>query len=327
WYGRRAGLDVNRGPFLTPEEALLAPAQKEIAYLNQFGQPLLPMRRERRPGYKYEKQSPMDHIKNLERYLSIAPSILPKDPALSHFYMRHPDLQPNNIFVSWSPGSDCKIVSVFDWQHTSILPMFLLAGIPQRLQNYNDEVSQSMELPSRPDNLDEMDEDERDGEEYTYRCRLVHYHYVTSTMECNPLHYAAFTDPLYALRGRLFQYAGAPWEGETFDLKLALIEATHEWEELAGEGVPCPVEFDPQDLAETEELEKRLNRATLGFEFLQSQGGVGEDGWVRPEDYEGSMAYFKNMKKKGLESAKSEQDRDEIRNHWPWDDMDEEDYM
>jgi hypothetical protein len=123
------------------DAALAAAAHKEIAYLKRFGQQLLPLRRERRPGYKYQPQSPSDHVENLERYLGITSSLVPKDPALSRFCIRHPDLQPNNIFVTRSPDSGCKVVSVFDWQHTSILPMFLLTGIPQRLQNYGDGVS------------------------------------------------------------------------------------------------------------------------------------------------------------------------------------------
>ena len=46
--------------------------------------------------------------------------------------------------------------------------------------------------PSLPENFDELSGAERTREEYLYRCRLVHYHYVTSTEECNELHYATF---------------------------------------------------------------------------------------------------------------------------------------
>lgn len=323
WYGRRAGLDVNRGPYHTAEGALAAAAQKEIAYLKCFGQPLLPLRRERRPSYKYQQQSPSDHIENLERYLSIVPS----EPALSQFYIRHPDFQPNNIFVSWSPGSDCKIISVFDWQHTSILPMFLLAGIPRRLQNHADGVSLSMTPPSRPKNLYEMSEARRAGEEYRYRCRLVHYVYVTNTRECNPLHYAAFMDRLYALRGRLFLYAGGPWEGETFELKAALIQATNEWNELTGGSVPCPLEFDARDLDDMAVLDKELNEATRGFKRLQSICDVGEEGWVLVEDYERAVDFFRECKEEALAGVQSPKEQEEIMGHWPWDDMDEDMYM
>ncbi|KAG6869136.1 hypothetical protein C0993_001701 [Termitomyces sp. T159_Od127] len=273
WYGRRAGLDVNRGPYHSAEASLVAAAQKEIAYLKHFGQPLLPLRR---------KGGPVTSTSSSRRRTT---SRTWSGTSAS----RH--LQPNNIFVSWSPGSDCKIVSLFDWQHTSILPMFLLAGIPQRLQNHADSASQSMTPPSRPENLDKMGEAQRDDEEYRYRCRLVHYLYVTSTRECNPLHYAAFMDRLYALRGRLFLHAGGPWEGETFDLKAALIQAMNKWEELTG-GV-----------------------------HARHWGGVPVD------DYEGAVAFFKECKEEALAGAQSAEEREEITAHWPWDDMDEELYM
>lgn len=282
------------------------------------------MRRERRPSYKYQQQSPSYHVENLERYLDVVSSLVPRDPSLSRFCIHHPDLQQSNIIVSKSPDSDCKVVGLIDWQHASILPMFLLAGVPQRLQNHDDGVSQSMTPPSLPENLDEA---ERASEEYRYRRRLVHYHYVTSTEECNQLHYAAFTDPLYALRGRLFQQAGGPWEGETVELKTALIQATEEWEELTGGGVPCPIEFDAQDLRETTALNEELSPADRGFEILQSMCGVGEEGWVLAEDYENAVEFLKERKEEALAGAESEEERGEIMAHWPWDDMDEMKYM
>ena len=79
----------------------------------------------------YQPQLPSSH--NLERYLSITSSLIPRDSALSHFCIRHPDFQHNDIIVSRSLDSGCQVVGLIDWQHTSILPMFLLAGVPQRL--------------------------------------------------------------------------------------------------------------------------------------------------------------------------------------------------
>ncbi|GJE85492.1 hypothetical protein PsYK624_015710 [Phanerochaete sordida] len=83
WYGRRQRLAVDRGPYATAEAALATPALKELAYLNQFGQPLLPFRRERRrAGYQNQEQSPLDHIENLNRYLLIAPALVPRNQVL-----------------------------------------------------------------------------------------------------------------------------------------------------------------------------------------------------------------------------------------------------
>jgi hypothetical protein len=63
------------------------------------------------------------------------------------------------------------------------------------------------------------------------------------------------TDPVGTLRRRLFHYVGDPWEGETLALKVALIEATKNWETLTGGGRPCPVVFDAEDTRETMRLD------------------------------------------------------------------------
>lgn len=107
----------------------------------------------RRAAYKYQEQLPSDHIENLKRYLLIAPSLIPRDPALCHFRIRHPDLQQSNIIVSRSAGHNWRIVGLVDWQHASVLPLFLLAGVPERLQNYGDLASHYMTTPSLPENL------------------------------------------------------------------------------------------------------------------------------------------------------------------------------
>ncbi|KNZ80509.1 hypothetical protein J132_05629, partial [Termitomyces sp. J132] len=108
WYRRRSQLDVDRGPYKSAEAVLVAAARKELAHLEQFGRPLLPFQRERREAYGREEQLPSDHIKNLERYLLIASSLVPKNLALHHFRIRHPD------------SNQLKIVGLLDWQHASI---------------------------------------------------------------------------------------------------------------------------------------------------------------------------------------------------------------
>ncbi|KAF8895896.1 hypothetical protein CPB84DRAFT_1782139 [Gymnopilus junonius] len=118
WFGRRSQLDVNRGPYENAEGG----AEKELADLPWFGRPLLLFQRVRREAYKYQEQPPSHHVENLDRFLSIAASLTPSDPALGHFLIRHPDLQPSNIIVSRSPDSKLHIVGLIDWQHTSILP-------------------------------------------------------------------------------------------------------------------------------------------------------------------------------------------------------------
>lgn len=297
-----------------------------MAYLRQFGQPLLPFQRIRRNHYQYKEQPPSDHIDNLQRYLRIAPSLVPEDPSLSHFRIRHPDFQESNIIVSRSSDSGLQVVNVLDWQHASILPAFLLAGMHQRLQNYDDRVSQSMTRPSLPENFDDLDEAAQSYAKELHRRRLVHYHYVKSTKECNEVHRAALADPMGVLRRRLFEHAGDPWEGETIALKVDLIEATKSWETLTEGGAPCPVAFDDEDVRDTMELDAALRDADEILQGGQNVIGFGPEGWVPKDHYEMAMARSKKLKERALAQVRSAEERAEIEAHWPFDDMDEEKY-
>lgn len=105
------------------------------------------------------------------------------------------------------------IAGLIDWQHTSILPVFLLTGIPQALQNYDDIGWQSMTRPLLLENLGNLDETQQNKEMELYRRRLVHYLYVKNTEEYNKLHYAALTEYMGMFRPCLFSHASEPWEG------------------------------------------------------------------------------------------------------------------
>lgn len=325
WYGRRSQLDVDRGPYKNAEAALVAPARKELAYLEQFGRPLLPFQRERREAYEYKEQSPSDHIKNLERYLLVAPSLASKNSALHHFCIRHPDLQPSNVIVSTS-SKQLKIAGLLDWQHASILPLPLLAGIPGRLQNYDDPVSQALVPPSLPANMDELDQSEQRDEMGLYHSRLVHFHYVKNTEEYNKPHHDALSDPVSMFICRLFDQAGAPWEGETHALKTTLIEAMEMWGRLTGKGVPCPVAFEPEDLRKTKELSAKLQVADENFEGCRGMVGFGAETWVPNEDYEMAMDLAELLKLRVL-TAIPEEFRAKTEANWFLNDMDEKDYM
>ncbi|KNZ76689.1 hypothetical protein J132_09222 [Termitomyces sp. J132] len=331
WYGRRSQLDVDRGPYKSPEEVLAAVAYKELAYLKQFGRPLLPFQRERRESYGHKEQSPSDHIENLHRYLLIAPLLVPKNSALHNFRIRHPDLQPSNVIVSTSSDSnELKIVSLLDWQHASILPLFLLAGIPGRLQNYDDPVSQALVHPSLPANMDELDQSEQSHAMQLYHRHLVHFHYVKNTEEYNKLHDDAMSDLVCMLIYRLCEQAGAPWEGETHALKSSLIEATEIWGRLTGKDVPCPIIFEPEDICKTKELGEKLQVADENFEGCQAIVGFGTDTWVSTEHYRMAMALAETLTTRiftMVREIEEEEVRAKAEANWFLSDMDEKDYM
>ena len=150
-----------------------------------------------------------------------------------------------------------------------------------------------MTPPSRPENLNELEGTERTAADEVCLCRLVHYHYIKNTEEYNKLHYYDLTDPMCMLRSRLFHYATNPWEGETLELKVALIRATERWETLTGGGVSCPVVFDADDVRETTELNEVQRKADEIFEVWRNMLGLGPEGWVPTQDYEEALAFCK----------------------------------
>ncbi|KAF9484965.1 hypothetical protein BDN70DRAFT_903421 [Pholiota conissans] len=267
WFGRRSQLDMDRGPYKSVEAALVAGAHKERAYLEKFGRPLLPFERVRREAYEYQKQSPLEHIENLDRYLHIAPSLIRKNPILSHFCMRHSDLQP-----------------------------------------------------AKP-KLGEMQE--------IYRRRLVHYHYVVNTAKYNKLHYMTLTEPMALSRFRLFSASSDMWGGETRPLKVPLIHATERWKEFTGDDAPCPIAFDAEDVARTEKFDETQRGANENIETLRNIIGCGEDSWVPAEHYFEAMAFCNKMKEDGMALAEADPEKvlEEMTAHWPFNDMDETEYI
>ncbi|PWY64178.1 hypothetical protein BO83DRAFT_402664 [Aspergillus eucalypticola CBS 122712] len=110
-YGRRASLDIDRGPWNDHKEYLAF--ELDFPYNGVF------------PGLKY----PADYLPLLDKYLALVPFLLPEDTnsRLNKPTHRHPDMNPNNIFTSPESGA---VSCIIDWQHTFIETRLLAAGYP-----------------------------------------------------------------------------------------------------------------------------------------------------------------------------------------------------
>ena len=307
---------------------LIAGAKKELAYLDRFGAPRAPYDRFRREYYDYKKQPPSDHIENLNRYLRLAPALVPPDDSLNAFCIRHPDLSANNIRVSAGPGG-LRIVSILDWQHAVVLPLFLQGGMPEFIQNEEDEVSRKMVEPALPSDFDELSEEDRDQERELFRRRLVHFHYNLSTATYNKVHHKSLVYPFNPFRRRIVIHASAPWEGETIKLLYALIDLVLDWEQFATGGTPCPVVFTEEEIAAAEKLYQNVANAERSWRQLKQVVGCGEDTWVPAARYEVARAMSQELKQRTLEACADDEDLPKetysvIEANWPLDDMDEE---
>lgn len=310
---------------------LEAGALKELAYLKKFGRPLLPFQRMRREIFNYEEQSHIEHIGNLEKYLLIAHHLIPKDVEnLNYPTIRHPDLQPNNVFVS----DDLEITGLIDWQHCAVLPLFLLCGIPDSFQNYGDSVSESLQVPRLPDDFSHLEGRKQAEQAELFRKRQIHYEYVAATARLNSRHYDALTHDLSALRRKLYHHASDPWEGDNVTLKADLIQLTRNWSKIVSlessssdDASPtCPISFTEEEASECLRQFIAQNEADEQFQICKDVIGVGPEGWVPREYYEEAKKRERQLKADALDAAESDEERATVSEHWIFDDFDEEPY-
>ncbi|RAK86262.1 phosphotransferase enzyme family protein [Aspergillus costaricaensis CBS 115574] len=105
WYGRRAALNINRGPWNNHKEYLACIARKEAEWIRCFGKPVeldFPYNGVF-PGLKY----PADYLPLLDKYLALVPFLLPEDTnsRLNKLTLRHPGMNPNNILILPESGT------------------------------------------------------------------------------------------------------------------------------------------------------------------------------------------------------------------------------
>jgi hypothetical protein len=75
------------------------------------------------------------------------------------------------------------------------------------------------------------------------------------------------------------------------------------------------------------ELDGAQREVDRYLEACRDMIGVGPEDWVPTEHYEEAMARSRKMKEHGLAAIEDDEERARVAAHWPFDDMDEEDYM
>ncbi|KAJ5087374.1 hypothetical protein N7456_010990 [Penicillium angulare] len=329
WYQQRALLDVDRGPWTTFNACFEAPVRREIEFCKKFGKPRLHVERYLRELHHLEERSPVQHQLLLSDYLKLAPYLeLPQNHRLSRPTLRHPDFSPNNILVD----SSSNVVGIIDWQHAVVLPLCLCAGIPQHFQNWSDPLSERLAKPEvkLPENFDSLSQEEQETTRETMRRRIVHFYYAALTMSRLPDHFDAFRDTNSMLRAKLFQRAGAPWEGDSVSLKHTLIQACQNWPmQLDGEATHKECANSPIGYSE-EEIQQCLNDYAQEQERMQEleemREMIGTDalGWVPNDDeLEQSIAICHAIKAGLLENSSTEMERIAVQAHFPFDDHEE----
>jgi hypothetical protein len=124
--------------------------------------------------------------------------------------LRHPDLQPRNIFVA----ENFTITGVIDWQHCSVRPLPLQAGVPEYFQIVRDNELLRLKKPSLPESFNYLNDADQAQALERYRRRQLRYHYFVATYKYNKPHFNALC---------LDSHASTPWEGDNIAAKAELI--------------------------------------------------------------------------------------------------------
>ncbi|OBU00470.1 Phosphotransferase enzyme [Pseudogymnoascus verrucosus] len=262
WRGKRDGLELDRGPWRDPHAYLRAIGTKELELTRRFGKPL---ENEFPHGDMLEgKIAPEAYIELFDKYLALSSYLLPKsrDNLLNRPTLRHPDLNPTNIFVS----DECEVSCIIDWQHTTVLPFLLAAGNPPIFENPDPTPPKDYVAPTLPENYASLNPDEKEYADELHRRRMLFYLYMIFNGKDNNDHFSAMRSPLLAQRQHLIDRAGMQWTGNTVTLQGALMRVVDGWGLLALEGhggVECPVSFGAEESEAFYELEKNWFNANI----------------------------------------------------------------
>lgn len=263
--------------------------------------------------------SPRSHIEALDRSLQIAKHLgFKPGHHLNRPVLRHPDLQSNNTILSES----LDIVGLVDWQHGTIAPLSLAAGIPHHFQNYEDPESERLAKPARdlPPNFNSLDPAQQIASKDLHIRRLTHFLYAALTLNHNPEHYDAIFDKSVILLQRLYKTAGSAWEGDSITLAAELINALQNWAELARvHESPAPLTYSETDVHAILNLHARQQEMDTVMDQMRATLGVDVYGWTSNEDYEATKAMARDIKDKMIPHH-----RENIRRHFPFDDFDED---
>ncbi|KAJ6110161.1 serine/threonine protein kinase [Penicillium sp. IBT 16267x] len=306
--------------FCDPKQYLRAIANKEVLWTERFGRPLecdFPHNTVF-PGVKSHK----DYLILLNKYLAIAPYLIPQDPTdiLNRPTLRHPDLTPSNVFVCPETFSPTCII---DWQHTTITPLLLAAGYPRLFENPDPEPPAGLTPPKYPENYDKT-EDKAQVDELIRRQSLF-YLYRVFNGGLNKAHLKALQDPLILSRQHLVDCAGRQWSGNLMTLRGSLMHIRDIWSHVPGNdrSPECPVSFSEEELAEQSENEPmwyKLNH--LVSHWRDELGGMSEEGWVSTEKYDHAVKRNDSLKAEFSEGGSADE-LENIKRGWPFQDHEE----
>ncbi|KAL9094147.1 MAG: hypothetical protein Q9165_003562 [Trypethelium subeluteriae] len=310
WFdGKRAEVDVHRGPWSSAEEVVNTIINREVACI--FNGP---------GGFPPSKSSKMSVIEAVRR---IVPFIIPTDDAYPASIPWHNDLHSDNIFVN--PDQTTEVTGIIDWQGVHVSPAFLHVHDPSLIE-YDGPVLDVFEQPQLPSGFAELDPVAKKAARELHTAQSIWDLYQIFTQKQAPdlLRTLRYRDTLpcqiMTIVGSIFD------DGETYvQSLLSELATTDIWNKVVRSDVPCPLAYSEDQLSkQKDELAKWERDIELKAGVIAEVGAyTGWDGAVSPEDFDTLYQRLeeakKNFLKQEMESGLgSLNEREQWEKAWPF---------
>ncbi|KAE8143675.1 kinase-like domain-containing protein [Aspergillus pseudotamarii] len=285
WNKERATMGIDRGPWSQPREFVVSLARRELEWIQRYA---VPTPEDDPLVASASQNTPSCHIALLQKYLKVAPFLLPDDFFVVAPHIWHTDLHAGNIFVDKG-----KISSVIDWQGIWAAPLILRARHP-RLVDYNGEI-----ILKPPANFKNLEPDEKTTLRQQMSSSIILYLYEKQISNESPLLSKVLRFSHGRTRCEPIQFVGDTWDDDIIPLRESLIRVEKCWNEF-GTDAPCPIHFTESELRTHAEESQGWNDVQ---EFWDSVASImNRDGWTPNDLYDDAVALFTELRELGLKS-------------------------
>ncbi|CAO1597590.1 hypothetical protein XANCAGTX0491_001397 [Xanthoria calcicola] len=226
----------------------------------------------------------------------------------------HIDLHMGNIFVSEQDPS--QIVSLIDWQHTSISPLFLQARWPVFLSP-PDDYSLGLIHPKLSSDFETFDSQDKQVALLEKQRADASKAYEIATYLNNRDTYVAlwkFDEPVR----EYFKRVGHTWDDGMVPLEMCLLKICETWSQL-GFLDPCPLNLPTRGMEVFNHRFIKYKQWCGIQDFAKKYLDTDDDGWIAPQmDYDEKKLQGKALLQLLIERVQSGEEAEEMSRSWPF---------
>lgn len=225
----------------------------------------------------------------------------------------HTDLHMGNIFVSAEEPT--KIVSIINWQSTSILPLYLQVRFPGFLSVDEDFILDSP-IPELPQDYATMNAADKQLTVFKLRQARMAKAYEVATSVHNPQAYKAMFMPSFLQE--IFTRCGESSEG-IIPLCACLIQLAETWDNVGFRG-ECPFSFSDADIQTHNQQFQQYRDFHSIQEIARKLLDTDSEGWVSPQiDFALKVKQNRELLDEVVRrSSEFNKSPEEVRRIWPF---------